>query len=138
MKNILKSRRQLKKKKSSNKCKILLQFALASVIEVIRRNPGKYNNLLVSNTSLLSTSTPAQDSLLSHIEGCKEMILDEAKRLYDKLVKHFTNNIMNNTASTSTFNSSLLSTFPNLSNQSDTYRKEEPEGFHNSKGDIAH
>ena len=30
------------------------------------------------------------------------------------------------------------STFPRLQNQSDTYRKEEPENYHNnSKGDIA-
>jgi hypothetical protein len=27
------------------------------------------------------------------------------------------------------------SIFPSLSNQIDTYRKEEPEDFHNSKGD---
>jgi hypothetical protein len=44
--------------------KVFLQFALASVIKAIRRNPDKYNNLLVSNTSLSSISTPAQDSLL--------------------------------------------------------------------------
>ena len=31
--------------------KVILQFALASVIEAIRRNPDKYNNLLFSNTS---------------------------------------------------------------------------------------
>jgi hypothetical protein len=28
-------------------------------------------------------------------------------------------------------------TFPNLSNQSDTYRIEESQSFHNSKGNIA-
>jgi len=38
--------------------KQILQFALASVFEAIRRNPDKYNNLLVNNTST-STSTPA-------------------------------------------------------------------------------
>jgi hypothetical protein len=30
--------------------KVLLQFASALVIEAIRRNPDKYNNLLVYNT----------------------------------------------------------------------------------------
>jgi hypothetical protein len=30
--------------------KVLLQFALASIIEAIRRNRGKYNNLLVRNS----------------------------------------------------------------------------------------
>jgi hypothetical protein len=37
--------------------KVLLQFAVASVIEAIRRNPGKYNNLLMSNTSSSSSSS---------------------------------------------------------------------------------
>ena len=76
--------------------KVLLQFALASIIEAIRRNPGKFNNLLVRNTSALSISTPGQDSLPSHIEGYKNMILDEANKLNDKLLKHFTNSIMDN------------------------------------------
>jgi gas vesicle protein len=40
--------------------KLLLQFAVALVIETIRRNPGKYNNLLMSNTS--SSSIPIQQS----------------------------------------------------------------------------
>src|SRR5215217_4016182 len=37
--------------------KVVLQFAVASVIEAIRRNPGKYNNLLMSNTSSSSSSS---------------------------------------------------------------------------------
>jgi hypothetical protein len=39
--------------------KVLLQFGLASVIEAIRQNPDKYNNLLVINASSSSTSTAA-------------------------------------------------------------------------------
>jgi hypothetical protein len=71
--------------------KVLLQVALASVIESIRRNPDKYNDLLVGNASL--SSTPAQYSLLSHIEGCKDTILEAADKLYDILLKHFTSTI---------------------------------------------
>jgi hypothetical protein len=96
-----------------------LQFGLASVIEAIRRNPGKYNNLLVINASSLSTSTATQDLPLSHIDAYRDMILDESHRLYDRLVKHFTNSIMDNIAGTSS-KSSLSSTFPRLQNQSDT------------------
>ena len=33
-----------------------------------------------------------------HIEGYKDMILDEAHRLYDRLLKHLTNSIMDNIA----------------------------------------
>jgi hypothetical protein len=88
--------------------KVFLRFALASVIEAIRRNPGKYNNLLFNYTSASSTSTStlAQGSILSHVEGYRDMILDETKRL-EKLLKHFTNSIIDNTvgaSSSSTFN----------------------------------
>jgi hypothetical protein len=86
--------------------KVFLQFALASVIESIRRNTEKYNNLLVSNTSESSTSTPAQGSLLLHIEDYRDMILEEANRLYDNLLHHFTNSIMDNAAGASSSSSS--------------------------------
>ena len=36
--------------------KVLLQFILAAVIEAIRRNPNKYNNLLICNSSSPSTA----------------------------------------------------------------------------------
>jgi hypothetical protein len=75
------------------------EFAVASVIAAIRRNPDKYNDLLVGNASL--SSTPAQYSLLSHIESNKDMVLDEAKMLYDKLLNHFIDSIMDNTAASS-------------------------------------
>jgi hypothetical protein len=42
--------------------------------------------------------------------------------LYDKLLNHFTNGIMDNAIGVSSFNSSLSSTFPNLSNQLDMDR----------------
>ena len=110
--------------------KVLLQFALASIIEALRRNLGKYNNLLVGNTES-STSTPAQDLLLSHIEDYKDMILDESKRLYERLLIHLTNSIIDNTVGDSSLsNSSWLpsSTFnfgPFYENAS--YEIEEPE-----------
>ena len=70
--------------------------SLLSTIEAMRRNPDKCNNLIVSNTS--STLTPAQNLLLSHIEDYMDIILDEANRLYDMLLKHLTNTIMDNAA----------------------------------------
>lgn len=92
--------------------KALLQFALASVIEALRRNPDKYNNILMFNTSSSSATTPTLDSLLplSLIENYKEMMLDEAKKLYDILLHHFTNSIMDNAASAASSSSSSFST----------------------------
>ena len=86
--------------------KVLLQFALASVIEAIRRNTGKYKNLLFNDTLASSTSTPPQGSLLSHIEGDRDIILEEVNRLYDSLLHHFTNSIMANAAGASSCSSS--------------------------------
>jgi hypothetical protein len=77
--------------------KQILQFALAAVIGALRRNPHKYNNLLAYNTS--STAVPGQQlPLSSATEGYNGMILDEAKRLYDILLKHLTKSIVDNAA----------------------------------------
>jgi len=120
--------------------KQILQFALASVFEAIRRNPDKYNNLLVNNTST-STSTPAQGSLLSHIGRYRDMILEEANGLYDSLLHHLTNSIMDNAGAFSSSNPILSlpqsSSFPSPLNKIATYRIGEQEDHHNSKGDIA-
>ena len=138
MKTISKSERQLKKlSKFLKDGEVLLQFALAAVIETVRGNPNKYNNLLVNNASASPTSTPLQDLILSHIEDYKDTILDESKRLYDRLVKQFANNIMNNAVGVSSFTSSLSSTFPNLSNQRDMYRMDNSESFRQNKNNIS-
>jgi transposase len=104
--------------------KVMLQFALAAIIEALRRNPDKYHDLLVKNT-LSSITKTIQQSPSWHIENYRNAILDEASRLYDKLLKHFTERIMDNAIGTySSFDPILSSTFPRPSNQNDTYRKE--------------
>ena len=110
--------------------KVLLQFPFASVIEAIIRNPDKYNDILVCNTPLSSTSMPAQQLTLSlHIESYKDMILDEDNRLYDLLVKHFTNTIMDNAVGASSSNSSLSSTSRYLTNVIWTEKKRSQKVF---------
>ena len=79
--------------------KQILQFALASIIEALIRNLDNYNNLLVCNASSSSSAIPNQQLPSWPIEGYKDMILDESKELYEKLLKHFTNSIMDNTVS---------------------------------------
>jgi hypothetical protein len=107
-----------------------LQFGLASVIQAIRRNPGKYNNLLVINASSSSTSTAAEDLPLSHIDAYRDMILEQANRLYDSLLHRFTNSIIDNAVDASSSSDSKLSSmFPNLPNQSDMDRMDNSESF---------
>jgi len=123
--------------------KVILQFPLTSVFESIRRNPGKPDNLVFNyrSTSSTLTSTPAQDSLLSHIEGYRDMILDESTRLYDMLLTHLTNTIMDNAdgaPSNSTVSLPSSSTFTlGRYDQDGIYRIEEPQNFDDSKDDIA-
>jgi autonomous glycyl radical cofactor GrcA len=81
--------------------KVLLQFALASIIEAIRRNPDKYNNLLVYNSSSSSTaiiSTQQTSSSPHYDEEYNAMILEVAYKLYSTLLKQLVNTIMDNTA----------------------------------------
>ena len=70
-----------------------MQFALASIIETLRRNPDKYNNLLTHNISS-STTTPAQEPLPLHNEDYKIMILEESDKLCNELIKELVNRIM--------------------------------------------
>jgi chromosome segregation ATPase len=92
--------------------KVMLQFALAAIIEALRRNPDKYHDLLVNNT-LSSITKTIQQSPSWHKENYRNAILDEASRLYDKLLKHFTERIMDNAIGTSSsFDPILSSTFP--------------------------
>jgi hypothetical protein len=78
--------------------KVPLQFALASIIEAIRRNPNKYNNrLLAHNISSSTTKIPTQESLPLHNEDYKTMILEESDKLYNTLLKELVSTIMDNT-----------------------------------------
>jgi hypothetical protein len=105
------------------------------IIETIRGNPDKYNNFLVSNTS---SSIPIQQSPSWNIEGYKNMILDESRELYDKLLEHFTNSIIYNAAGASSSSDPKLSSMFPRPNQDNTYRRIEEQGsFHNNKGNIA-
>ena len=66
------------------------------------------------------------------------MILDESKRLYDSLLHHFTNSIMDNAAGASSSSDPKLSSmFPNRSSQRDIDRIDNSESFRQNKGDIA-
>jgi hypothetical protein len=44
----------------------------------------------------MPSSSTTQQSLSLHIDAYNDMILDKGKRLYERLLKHFTNSIMDN------------------------------------------
>jgi calcineurin-like phosphoesterase len=97
MKNILKSKGPLKEVRVVLiDGKVLLQFALASVFEVLRTNPNKYDDLLVFDIS--SPTIVTKQSLQLHIKGYKKFILNEANKLYERLLKYFINSIIDSAA----------------------------------------
>jgi hypothetical protein len=51
------------------------EFALASIIEAMRRNPDKYNNLLVRNSSSSSTAIISAQQSLSQLEDYDKSIM---------------------------------------------------------------
>ena len=73
--------------------KVLLQFVIAAIIEVLRRNSDRYNDLLAHNMSS-STAVPTQETLPLHNEDYKIMILEESNKLYNELIKELVNKIM--------------------------------------------
>ena len=81
--------------------KVILPFALASVIEAVRSNPDKYNNLLVRNSSSSSTAIISAQQSLSQPQDYDEeynaMILEVADKLYSTLLKQLVSTIMDNT-----------------------------------------
>src|SRR5918999_3982579 len=82
--------------------KLLLQFALASVIESLRSNPELYNFVIHDNSNnttisygsnyppLVSEQRPQQSFIDSYIS----LILEEAKKLYNKLTTKLTNSVI--------------------------------------------
>ena len=67
-----------------------------------------------------------------------DLILEEANWLYNSLLHHFTNSVMDNIVGVSSFMRlpKLSSTFPNLSNQRDMDRMDNSESLRQNKGDI--
>jgi hypothetical protein len=94
--------------------KVLLQFALASVIEALRRNPDKHNNLLVYNAFSSSTAiicAQESSSQPSYDEDYNAMILEVADKLHYTLLKHMIISITDN-ATAELKNSSSHSKLP--------------------------
>jgi hypothetical protein len=83
------------------------------------------------------------NSITKYLELNKDRILNLAEK-YENLAEVLTNNAIDIAASASSasLNPTLSfpqssSRFPNSLDQIDIFRKEEPEDYHNSKGDIA-
>ncbi len=109
--------------------KVLLRLTLDSLIESIRNDPEKYSPLIYYNdmSSITTVDYPASDNYVGqqqqylssqdhyYIEYYTVMLVQEAEKLYNKLVKELTNRIVcdmafnnNNRTSSSLLSSSTL------------------------------
>jgi hypothetical protein len=123
--------------------KILISTAFTALLQTLTSDPKMINiiyKILIANDS--EEHKDSNNNAIKYLESNMDNILDLAEKNYENLVEALTNNVMN-TAANSSYNPKLSlpqsssSTFPNLYNQSDTYRIEKSESFHHSKGDIA-
>jgi transposase len=118
--------------------KLLLQFALASVIESLRSNSELYNFISYSTSVETASTTYGSNypSLMlsgrqyqqqSFNDSYTALILEESEKLYNKLTTELTNRVI---AAASAIRESSLSTLPanitrqKLTNKNDTYETE--------------
>ena len=77
----------------------LLRLSLYSLIESIRNEPVKYSSLIYNSNSI---SLPGQQQYVSSqdyfIEHYTAMLVEEAEKLYTKLVKDLTNRVIRDMA----------------------------------------
>jgi hypothetical protein len=122
--------------------KRLISISFVALIQTIKANTQMVN--LIQNMPSTNDGEQLKDNnnIIKYVKSDKNNILDSAEKNYENLVEILTNNAMSSAAASSSnptisLPQSSSFTFPNLSNQSDTYRIEESQSFHNSKGNIA-
>jgi DNA-binding NtrC family response regulator len=118
--------------------KKLISVSFAALIQTIKADPQMVK--LIQNMPGASDGEQYKDNnnITKYLEHNKNSLIDLAEKNYENLVEALTNNAIDSaTAASSNPTLSLPSSssiIPSRSNQSHTYRIEEPENYHNSKG----
>jgi hypothetical protein len=119
--------------------KILISVSFAAVIQTLKADPQMIK--LIQNIPSPNDGEQHKDNnnnITKYLEANKHNLLDLAEKHYKNLVEALRNNAIVNV-----FSNPILSlpksssTFLNPSTQTDNFRIEESEGFHNNKDDIA-
>jgi hypothetical protein len=134
--------------------KVLLHKAIFSIIETLRNGNNTTKNHLISflakeaiavsryrdykyASSISTSSSSAEHNLAQHIEDSKDTILEEAEKLYNRMIKDLTDTIIDNTAF-KMMSSPVPSDLPTRQRfhiQRYTYTKEDPEVNDNNDDD---
>ena len=118
--------------------KILLSAAFTAIIQILKTDSQIVNLIQNIPSPNDGEQYKGNNNIVKYFELNKDRILNLGEKNYENLVEALANNTINAAAiSNPTPSLRQPSTFPNLSNQNDTYRAEESETYHNSKGDIA-
>ncbi len=125
--------------------RLLISISFAAVIQTLKDNPQMAK--LIQNISCANNGEQHKDNhinITQYFESNKDHILNLGEKNYENLVEAFTKNAIDIAASASSSINPTLSlpqssssAFPNLSNQSDTHRIEDPNVY-NNKDDIAY
>jgi DNA repair exonuclease SbcCD ATPase subunit len=118
--------------------KTLISTAFAAVIQTLKTDPQIVK--LIQNIPSAADDNDS-NNITKYFEINRHSLLNLGEKNYKNLAEALTNNVMN-TATNTSYNPTLLlpqsSTFTSSFDQSDnTYTIEDPESFHNRKGDIA-
>ena len=122
--------------------KKLISASFAAIIHTLRDHPEMVN--LIYSTSIANSSEQYKDdnsnNITKYLNVNKDRLLDLTEKNYENLVEALTNDSISSVAASSSSNPTL--SLPSSSsifdldthNQSDAYKSEEPESFHNNKG----
>jgi hypothetical protein len=121
--------------------KKLISVSFVAIIQTLKADPQMVK--LIQNMPGANDGEQYKDNnnnITKYIEHNKNILIDLAEKNYENLVEALTNDSISR-AAVSSSNSTLSvprssSTFSNSFDQIDIFRKEEPESFDNSKGDI--
>jgi hypothetical protein len=122
--------------------KILISISFVALIQTLKADPQMVN--LIQNISSANGGEQYKDNnnnITKYLELNKDCIVNLGEKNYQNLIETLTKNAIGIAASASSSLNLTLSlpqssiTFSNLSNQSDTYRKEEPENGKNKQED---
>ncbi len=116
--------------------KKLISISFVALIQTIKADPQMVK--LIQNIPYTNDGEQNKDNndinIAKYLEINRDSILDLAEKHYENLVEALTNNAVANTSPNPTLSSSS-STFPSSFDQSDIYRREESETYHNDNDD---
>jgi hypothetical protein len=124
--------------------KILLSYSFAALIQTLKADPEMVK--LIYNISCTNDreykDNNYNNNITKYLEFNKDSLLDLSGKNYQNLVEALTNNVIDNNGVAAALSSSnpppslpSSSAFLGPYNKSDTYKIEDPEIYHNTKGD---